>query len=80
MIKEGVMPINLDSVFEKLGQATKTAGDNLEEDIKDLDPSDTPAVMAMTYKMQKWTIATNLESNTIKTIGDSIKSMVQNIR
>lgn len=74
------MPINMDSVFDKLGQATKATGDNLEKEISDIDPSDTTAVMKMQYLMQKWTITTNVESNTIKTIGDSIKSMVQNIR
>jgi len=74
------MPVNMDAIFDKLGEATQTAGDNLKEQIANIDPSDTTAVMQMQYLMQKWTITTNIESSTIKTIGDSIKSMVQNFR
>ena len=74
------MELNMDSVFQKLGQSTESVEKEMGAHMKTMDSANTMDVMKLQQMMQKWSIATQLQSNTIKTIGDCIKSTVQNIR
>jgi type III secretion protein F len=74
------MSLNMDAVFQKLGQATQNLEGDIAKHVESMDPSNTMDVLKMQQMMQKWTIATQVQSNTVKTIGDGIKSTVQNIR
>ena len=74
------MTLNMDAVFNKMGQATQEVEDNIASFMDSMDPSNTTDVLKLQQMMQKWTIATQLETNVVKTIGDGIKSTVQNIR
>ena len=74
------MALNIDAVFAKLGQATEKVGDDMADFMNTMDSSNTVDVMKLQQMMQKWSIATQVQSNTIKTIGEGIKSTVQNIR
>ena len=74
------MSVNLDAVFSKLGQATEKVEKNMREHMKNMDSSNTEDVMELQRIMQKWTITTSVQSNTIKNIGEGIKSTVANIK
>ncbi len=74
------MSLNMDAVFSKLGQATQKVEDDIASHMETMDSSNTTDVLKLQQMMQKWTIATQVQSNTVKTIGDGIKSTVQNIR
>jgi len=78
--KEENMKLNMDAVFQKLGQATESVEKDMRSHMETMDAANTMDVMKLQQMMQKWTIATQVQSNTIKTIGDGIKSTVQNIR
>jgi type III secretion apparatus needle protein len=73
-------PLNMDDVFSKLGSSTETLESDIKTKLGSFDPSDPAAMIEMQLAMQKWTIATQVQSNTIKTIGEGIKSTVQNMR
>lgn len=62
--------LNMAAVFDKLDQIQGTES----------DPTNPDDILKMQQMMQKWTIATQLQSNTLKTMGDGIKSTIQNIR
>lgn len=74
------MAVNLDAVFSKLGQAANKVEDKMTQHMETMDSANTVDIMKLQQMMQKWTIATQLQSNTIKTIGEGIKSTVANIR
>ena len=73
-------PLNMDDVFSKLGSSTETLESDIKTKLGSFAPSDPAAMIEMQLAMQKWTIATQVQSNTIKTIGEGIKSTVQNMR
>ncbi len=74
------MSLNMDAIFSKLGEATQNVEDDIASHMETMDSSNTTDVLKLQQMMQKWTIATQVQSNTVKTIGDGIKSTVQNIR
>jgi len=74
------MTLNLDNIYNKLGQTTSSIEDEIAEHLQTMDSSNTTDVLKLQQLMQKWSIATQVQSNTLKTIGEGIKSTVQNIR
>lgn len=74
------MTLNMDAVFEKLGEATSQIEDDINSELETMDPSNTTDMLKMQQLMQKWSLAVQVQSNTTKTIGDGLKSTVQNIR
>ncbi len=74
------MGINMDDVFAKLGRATQGVEDDMTKFMDTMDSSNSTDLMELQRFMQKWTIATQVQSNTLKTLGEGIKSTVQNIR
>ena len=74
------MALNMDAVFSKLGQATTNLEDDISTFTGKMDSGNTEDVMKLQQMMQKWSIAMQVQSNTMKTIGDGIKSTVQNIK
>lgn len=74
------MALNLDAVFTKLGESTQNIEDQMVGHMETMDSANTVDIMKLQQMMQKWTIATQLQSNTIKTVGEGIKSTVANMR
>ncbi|WP_461833090.1 EscF/YscF/HrpA family type III secretion system needle major subunit [Desulfothermus sp.] len=74
------MTLNLDNIYNKLGEATTSIEDEIAQHLETMDSSNTTDVLKLQQLMQKWSIATQVQSNTLKTIGEGIKSTVQNIR
>lgn len=77
-----VNPINFSQLNTKLQAAVTAVEDDFEQALEDFDPdnSDSSAMIGLQMHMQQWTIATQLQSNTLKSFGDGLKSPVQNIR
>jgi len=74
------MTLNMDAVFSKLGQATEKLESDLSSQVTNMDPSNPTDLLKMQQMMQKWTMATQLQSNTLKSLGDCMKSTIQNMR
>ena len=74
------MSLNMDAVFSKLGQTTEKIEGDIKSHTETMDSSNTADMLKLQQMMQKWTVATQVQSNTMKTIGEGIKSTVQNIR
>ena len=74
------MALNMDDVFQKLGEATESVENEITDLLENMDTSNTKQVLELQQYMQKWSITIQTQSNTFKVIGDGIKSTVQNIR
>jgi type III secretion protein F len=74
------MTLNMDAVFSKLGQATDKLESDLSSHVKTMDSAKPGDLLKMQQMMQKWTMATQLQSNTLKSLGDCMKSTIQNMR
>ena len=73
------MGLDLNSVFSRLGGQVGGYESALNGAMGGGQSNDMQSLMMMQYQMQRWTMATELESNTMKAIGDSLKNTVQNI-
>ncbi len=65
------------SITDTLGQATAAAEDNLRSLAQTMDPNSTSDLIQYQAALQKWNLNASMESNTMKTIGDVMKSVVQ---
>lgn len=74
------MSLNMDAVFSKLGQSTEKLESDLSSHVETMDSSNTADMIKMQHMLQKWTMATQLQSNTLKSMGDCMKSTIQNMR
>ena len=75
--------VNLDQIHKQLGQATSKAEAAIRKELDNYDPESASAetdLLNIQMKLQKWTMATQLQSNILKTISESMKSTIQNIR
>jgi hypothetical protein len=70
----------MDAIFNKLGESSSSIESEIKKHSESMDPANHVDVIKLQQMMQKWTIAIQIQSNTLKTIGDGIKSTVQNIR
>lgn len=70
---------NYGAVGSSLGQGTRTAETNLRDFSRTMDTGSTADMIRMQSMTQQWSVAVNLESNLIKTIGDALKGIVQKV-
>jgi hypothetical protein len=72
--------IDMDDVFQKLGSITMKMEDSISTFIDGHSTMSTSDVQNLSFMMQKWSVCTQMESNTIKSLSESMKSVIQNIR
>ena len=74
--------INFTNLNERLQEAVNAVETQLQNDLNDFDPSTATSadMISLQMDMQKWTVATQLQTNSLKNFGDGIKNTVQNIR
>jgi len=70
---------NYGAVGSTLGQGTQAAESNMRNFAGTMDTSSTADMIRMQTMTQQWSVAVNLESNLVKTIGDALKSIVQKV-
>lgn len=75
-------PISYDQIGKQLGDATKGVEAKLRKEMESFDAKDASQedMIKLQMGLQKWTMAVQLQSNVLKTIGESMKSTIQNIR
>lgn len=66
----------------RLGEVVDQIETSFQDELESFDPQTASSadLIQLQAGMQKWTIATNLQTNTLKTVGEGLKSTVQNIR
>jgi len=66
----------------KLPTTVKSIDDTLNTNLEDFDPANADAadMLALQMQMQEWTMAIQLQSNAMKSVGDGLKSVVGNLR
>ena len=74
------MSFDLNSVYTQLGNSVQNLETDLSNFAQTMNPNSQTDMIKLQQMLQKWTIATEMQSNTLKTISDGIKSTVGNIR
>ncbi len=74
------MSFDLNSVYTQLGSSVQNLETDLSNFAQTMNPNSQTDMIKLQQMMQKWTIATEMQSNTLKTISEGIKSTVGNIR
>jgi len=78
--------IGLTDINDKMQKGVDQAEKQLEAALAVLDDpkasadQKSKALQDVAIKMQKWTLATNMQSNTIKALSEGMKSIIQNVR
>lgn len=80
-----VSGINLTSVFDKLNLSTQAMESKIRDQIEAGGTGENGTLtslemLSLQQDVNLWNLASNLQTNIIKNIGDTIKSTVQNIR
>ncbi|MEM9280417.1 MAG: EscF/YscF/HrpA family type III secretion system needle major subunit [Verrucomicrobiota bacterium] len=74
------MALDLTKVYDTMLNNVSQADANVAQAAEDVNPDDQLTMVNLQQKMQQWTLATQMQSNTIKTVSEGIKSTVANIR
>ncbi|CAM2009301.1 EscF/YscF/HrpA family type III secretion system needle major subunit [Acanthopleuribacter pedis] len=74
--------LTLGNVNSALGEAVTTVENDLQQQIDGFDAAnaDSADLISLQLAMSKWSLATQLQSNTIKTVSEGLKTAVGNIR
>lgn len=74
--------LTLGNVNDALGDAVNTVENDLQAQISGFDAAtaDSADLISLQLAMSKWSLATQLQSNTIKTVSEGLKTAVGNIR
>lgn len=70
---------NYNQINNTMGQATNALEANLRSFSQSMDPSSTADLINLQHLTQQWTMAVNLQSTTIKMVGDTLKGVVQKV-
>jgi type III secretion apparatus needle protein len=73
------MGLDMNSIFSRLGGQVGGLESQLNSALGSGQADDPQSLIAMQMQLQRWSIATELQTNTVKVIGDSLKNTVQNI-
>ena len=73
------MGLDMNSVFSRLGSQVGGYESALNGSMGGNQSNDMQSLLMMQYQLQQWSMATELQTNTMKVIGDSLKNTIQNI-
>jgi hypothetical protein len=75
-------PINIPDVRDAMIAMVDVMNTDLAAAITqaNAEPGNTSAMFELQYEMQRWGLGVQTESSTIKALGDTLKSVVQNLR
>ena len=73
------MGLNLNSVYSRLGGQVGGFESQLNGALGGGQADDMQSLLMTQYQLQRWSMATELQTNTMKVIGDSLKNTIQNI-
>ena len=74
--------INLTNINDHLNEVVNIVEEQFQSELANFDAGSATSadLIQLQVGMQKWTIATQLQTNTLKTVGDGLKNTVSNIR
>jgi type III secretion protein F len=70
---------NYNQIANTMGNATNGLEANLRSFSQTMDPNSTADLIRLQNLTQQWTMAVDLQSTTIKLVGDTLKGVVQKI-
>ena len=73
------MGLDMNSVFSRLGGQVGGFESQLNGSLGSGQADDMQSLLQMQYQLQRWSLATELQTNSMKVIGDSLKNTIQNI-
>ena len=74
------MGLDMNSLFSRLGGQVGNYESQLGSSLGDgQGGTSMQSLLMMQYQLQQWSIATELQTNSMKVVGDSLKNTVQNI-
>ena len=73
------MGLDMNSLFSRLGGQVGNYESQLGSSLGDGQGTSMQSLLMMQYQLQQWSMATELQTNTMKVIGDSLKNTIQNI-
>ena len=68
---------NYDQIANTMGQSTSTSEANLQSFSQTMDQTSAADMLKLQNMTQQWSMAVNLQSTTIKMVGDALKGIVQ---
>ncbi len=73
---------NVTDFFDQLGKQVGTMETAIDSAVKELNGKDMTSaqMLAFQYQLSKWQLATQLESQAMKSVADGIKGTIQNLR
>lgn len=73
--------IDLNNVRDSMISVMDTLGTDLTTALSAVnkDPGSTSAMFELQYEIQRWSTGVTTQSNTIKALGDALRSVVQNL-
>ena len=73
---------NVTDFFDSLGKQVGTMETAIDASVKSLNGQDMTSaqMLAFQYQLSKWQLATQLESQAMKSVSDGIKGTIQNLR
>jgi hypothetical protein len=73
---------NVTDFFDQLGKQVQTMETSIDQAVRELNGKDMTSaqMLAFQYQLSKWQLATQLESQAMKSVADGIKGTIQNLR
>jgi hypothetical protein len=73
---------NVTTFFDQLGRQVSTMETAIDQSVRELNGQDMTSaqMLAFQYQLSKWQLATQLESQAMKSVADGIKGTIQNLR
>lgn len=76
--------LNISEIFQKVHDATAAIESNLSKKVGEMSANgetlSSAQMLDLQHDMNVWSLATNMESNIMKTISDGIKNTIGNLR
>jgi hypothetical protein len=73
------MGLDMNSVFSRLGGQAGGIESDLNSALGGGQSDDMQSLLMMQYQLERWSMATELQTNSMKVISDSLKNTIQNI-
>ncbi|AZZ92386.1 hypothetical protein EUZ85_17315 [Hahella sp. KA22] len=74
------MAFNFDAINDAMGRQATLKEEELRSFANSMDPNNSTDLIKFQQKVQEWGLITNLQSTTIKSLKDTIASIVQKMQ
>lgn len=71
------MSLNFNSVGQSLGNNMQASEADFSNFMQNMDASDPSQMIQMQQKMQEWTLSVQMQTSTIKALGDALRGVIQ---